>query len=73
MEILKIIKNAKVVDCLRDIAWWINALHGETTKDSHQWKIFHGAISPRNIAVVTGKGKLYALVVNYELAQGEHY
>merc|ERR1719284_2282852 len=28
------------VDCLRDIAWWINALHGETTKDSHQWKIF---------------------------------
>ena len=58
------------VDCLRDIAWWINALHGETTKDSHQWKIFHGAISPRNVAVVTIKQKLHALVVNYELAQG---
>lgn len=59
----------QVIDILRDISWWINELHGETTTDGKNWSIFHGAMSPTNIWIVESDTRVYAMVVNYEFAQ----
>lgn len=81
----------EVAAILKDISWWIHALHGyrriagESLGENSHWSIFHGAISPRCIAIYesepgiangAGDGKtlrsrnnVHAFVVNYELAQ----
>jgi hypothetical protein len=59
-----------LLSILRDISWWINELHGETAQDGKNWSIFHANLSPKNIAIFESENRTYAIVVNYELAQG---
>lgn len=69
MNDIENLKFDKILVILRDIAWWINEIHGETTTDGKNWTIFHGGISPKNIAIVESDKKVNAIVVNYEIAQ----
>ena len=47
----------EVAAILRDISWWIHALHGyrriagESSGENSHWSIFHGAISPQCIVI----------------------